>query len=136
MDINRCFATSLPHGELVAALGKMKAGKAKDGAGIVPEMLKHGDHSLHDTILELFNNILVQGRVPPTSWRLTRLKVIFKKGDPKLAKKYRPIAILPILYRLFSRMLCHRIQDSILAAQSLTRQHTDQATPQKITFSL
>ena len=104
--------------ELLAALKKMKAGKAKDASGVVAEMLKHGGGALQTSILELFNEVLAQGTSPPDSWRQTRLKVIFKKGDPKLPKNYRPIAILPILYKLFSRMLCHRLQDDVLGAQS------------------
>ena len=104
--------------ELAAALAKMKAGKAKDSCGIVAEMLKHGGETLHLAILELFNDILVNKACPPEGWKKSRLKIIFKKGDPKLPKNYRPIAILPILYKLFSRMLCHRVQDAVFRAQS------------------
>ena len=32
---------------------------------------------------------------------------------------YRPIAILPILYKLFSRMLCNRLQDYLIPRQSV-----------------
>ena len=104
--------------ELVQAMRRMKNGKAKDGSGVVAEMVKQGGRTLHEAILKLFNDVLVPGALPPESWRRTRLKVIFKKGDPKLPNNYRPIAILPVLYKLFSRMLCHRVQNSVLQAQS------------------
>ena len=45
--------------------------------------------------------------------------VIFKKGDHKLPSNYRPIAILSILYKLFSRMLCARLQHTIVGQQSV-----------------
>ena len=45
--------------------------------------------------------------------------VLFKKGDPKLPSNYRPIAILPLLYKLFSRMLCARLEERILGQQSV-----------------
>ena len=34
-------------------------------------------------------------------------------------KNYRPIAILPILYKLFSRMLCQRLHGAIIGQQSV-----------------
>ena len=41
---------------------------------------------------------------------------MFKKGNAKLPSNYRPIAITPILYKLFSRMFCVRIQSPDQAA--------------------
>ena len=48
---------------------------------------------------------------------MTRLMVIFK-GNAKLSSNYRPIAITPILYKFFSRMLCERIQTTLMSQQS------------------
>ena len=45
--------------------------------------------------------------------------VLFKKGDPALPSNYRPVAILPILYKLFSRMLCSRIKHTVVGQQSV-----------------
>ena len=104
--------------ELQQALSKMKAGKAKDTAGIVAEMLTQGGTCLHEAILDLFNDILLPQAELPESWKKTRLVVLHKKGDRAMPKNYRPIAILPVLYKLFSRMLCVRIQDAILRDQS------------------
>ena len=44
--------------------------------------------------------------------------MLFKKVDPTLPKNYRPIAILPVLYKLFSRMLCNRVQGTVVDYQS------------------
>ena len=105
--------------ELKEALAKMKARKSNDQAGIVAEMVKNGGDTLHQCILDLFNHITSPDALPPQSWRNTKLVVLFKKGDPKLVSNYRPIAILPILYKLFSRMLCGRIQDTVMSNQSI-----------------
>ena len=56
---------------------------------------------------------------PPEEWRNTKLVVIFKKGDPTLPSNYRPIAILPIMYKLFSRILCNRLQEFLMPQQSV-----------------
>jgi hypothetical protein len=74
---------------------------------------------LLDIILDVFNDVMRPGEEAPVSWRSSRLVVIFKKGDPALPSNYRPIAILPILYKLFSRMLCGRIKPSIIGQQSV-----------------
>eukprot|EP00973_Karenia_brevis_P081632 11317413-Karenia_brevis.AAC.1 len=96
----------------------MKDNKAKDPSDVVAEMLKHGGAVLRETILDLYNDILISHTEPPEKWRQTRLVVLFKKGDPKLPGNYRPIAILPILYKLFSRILCNRVQSKIIQGQS------------------
>ena len=99
--------------ELTAALKKLKSGKSSDSSGIVAEMLKFGGQSLRTIILELFNDITKSDALSPDSWKKSRLTVIFKKNDPKLVSNYRPIAIIPILYKLFSRMLCSRVQGEV-----------------------
>ena len=103
--------------ELTDALGKMSKGKAVDDSGIVAEMLKQGNRALLDAILFLFNDIVVGGQGIPSKWKMTRLTVIFKKGNAKLPSNYRPIAITPILYELFSRMFCERIQTTLMSQQ-------------------
>ena len=40
-------------------------------------------------------------------------------SDAKQPKNYRPIAILLILYKLFSKVLCTRMQDTLIKAQSV-----------------
>ena len=104
--------------ELRETMKQMKAGKARDAAGICAEMLKVDCPLLQDIILEVFNDVLKGGHVP-SEWRSSRLVAIFKKKYPSLPSNYRHIAILPILYKLFSRMLCGRIKETITKEQSV-----------------
>ena len=48
-----------------------------------------------------------------------QLKVLFKKGDPKLPENYRPIAVIPILYKLFAKVLCNRNRGGFETEQSV-----------------
>ena len=105
--------------ELTAALKQMKGGKACDTTGICAEMLKVDCPFLHEVILSVFNDVLTAGQEPPPDWRKSRLVVLFKKGDASMPSNYRPIAILPILYKLFSRMLCGRVKHMIIEQQSV-----------------
>ena len=96
----------------------MRNRRCCDEAGIIVQMLKEGCEELLECILDLFNEVLRPELDPPQTWRRTKLVVIFKKGDPMQAKNYRPIAILPILYKVFSRMFCNRIADYLIPGQS------------------
>ena len=75
-------------------------------------------------MLNQFNDIVVGGKGIPSKWKMTRLMVMFKKGNAKFSSNCRPIAITPILHKLFSRMLCERIQTTLMSQQS-----SDQAVP-------
>jgi hypothetical protein len=82
--------------EVRAQLATMKNGKAADSAGIVAEMVKVGGTRLYEVLASLFNEIMLEQGMPPDEWKHTRIKVLFKKGDPRLPSNYRRIAILPI----------------------------------------
>ena len=53
----------------------------------------------------------------PSKWKTPYVTVFFKKGDPKLPGNYRPITLLPILYKLFSRELPARVFPFFESAQ-------------------
>ena len=74
-------------------------------------MLKTGHHGLVDTLAAFFNGILHDDMEAPETWRKTKLKVIFKKGDPELPDNYRPISIIPVLAKLYSTILYGRMRD-------------------------
>jgi hypothetical protein len=97
----------------------MQRRKAKDEAGVIAEMLKDSSAAFLQATLELFNEVLSGQAVAPASWKKTKLVVIFKKGDPKMVGNYRPIAILPIMYKLFSRIVCNRLLQFIIPAQGV-----------------
>ena len=104
--------------ELQAALKKMRPGKSRDTSGIAAEMLKIDCPILQQMVLDLFNEVCTSHTLPP-DWRKSRLVVLFKKGDPKMPGNYRPIAILSLLYKVFSRMLCARLDGTIVGQQSV-----------------
>ena len=105
--------------ELDDAVKLLQTGKARDKNGIAAEMIKVDCPELRDMMLEVFNDILQPEASPPSEWRQTRLVVLLKKGDPALPSNYRPIAILPVRNKLFSRMLCARLQATIMQQQSV-----------------
>ena len=96
----------------------MKNGKAAAAKGVIAEMVKLGGTTLAEVLAETFTDVLMGKGEVPEVWKKTRLEVLFKKGDVKSLENYRPISILPILLKLFSRVLLARIGDTLHRAQS------------------
>eukprot|EP00959_Pyramimonas_sp_CCMP1952_P044114 922089-Pyramimonas_sp.AAC.1 len=72
-------------------------------------MMKTDHPGLVKTISSFFTDILQGSLLPPAEWRRMKFRVIFKKGDPAMPQNYRPIAILPVMAKLFSTVLYNRI---------------------------
>ena len=104
-------------GELRRGLMKMKNRKCCDKTGIVIEMLKHASREYLQTLLGLYNDMLSTGQID-VAWRETIFSMLPKSGDLTQAKNWRPIAILRISYKLFSRLLYHRLQPILDQRQS------------------
>ena len=102
--------------DLDAGLHCLKEGKAKDGKGFLAEMLKVKSHKLRKVLLELMNAIIEVDAPTPTEWHENVLKILFKGGDSKQAKNYRPICVMPVLYKLFAVMLQKRLTPTLEAA--------------------
>jgi len=81
-------------------------------------MLKSGGHTLKHALLSLYNTMLQPNTPPPKSWQHTLIKVLYKSGDHRLPQNYRPIATIPILYKLFSRLLYNRLEPILDPQQS------------------
>eukprot|EP00973_Karenia_brevis_P018272 2508732-Karenia_brevis.AAC.1 len=75
--------------------------------------------SMLKAIANLFTSILKPDGTPPQAWREALIKVVFKKGDVRLPENYRPICVLPILYKIFSRVLLGRIASALESAQTV-----------------
>lgn len=103
--------------EIEKAIDQLKKGRASDRKGLTAEMVKAGKEELKSALLSLYNDIIKPGTLPPKDWKETIVTVLFKSGDPQLPQNYRPIASIPLLYKLFSKMLCNRITPILEAQQ-------------------
>eukprot|EP00959_Pyramimonas_sp_CCMP1952_P217989 4559103-Pyramimonas_sp.AAC.1 len=77
----------------------MRGGKAADDNGIVAELLRKGSDLLVRLIADVFTAVLDPRAAVPEYWRASSIRVLFKKGDERLPENYRPICIIPILYK-------------------------------------
>ena len=72
--------------ELCIAIDGLKKGKSADSKGIKAENLKGDDEETTKMMHEIFNLIINQNCMTPTSWKRVRVTVIFKKGTRRNQK--------------------------------------------------
>ena len=94
--------------EVAKAFKEMKNKKALGKDGLLTEMLKEGGAIICDWITKLFNNCLNTRKIPK-AWCNACIILLFKKGDKKEIKNYRPFSLLSHLYKLFTRIIKNRL---------------------------
>ena len=104
--------------EVRSELNKMRPRKAADESGLVSELLRSGSDLLMDMVAQVFTAVLNPQAAIPDYWKASSIRVLFKKGDERLPENYRPICIIPILYKLFSKVVLKRIRDHAISEQS------------------
>ena len=90
------------------ALTQMPSNPCADLFGISIEMIKYGTSRLHCILLDLINDLIDKGTVD-SHWKEIIFSMVPKQGDLTVPSNWRPIAILPIFYKLFSRMVYNRL---------------------------
>uniref|UniRef100_A0A8R1E441 Reverse transcriptase domain-containing protein n=1 Tax=Caenorhabditis japonica TaxID=281687 RepID=A0A8R1E441_CAEJA len=102
--------------EVRAAFRSFPNGKAAGDDKITADFLK----SCHDNVIFLltdrFTKYLQSGKVPE-KWKTSNTTLIFKKGDKEDLENYRPICLLPVLYKAFTKCVLNRIRTTLEEAQ-------------------
>ena len=103
--------------ELQTALKKLSKRKSADRRGIVLEMFADGGQCIHEYLLIIFNRVLATGQFP-SDWSDMLFIMLPKTGDPLQPSNWRPIAILDAAYKIFAKMIYHRLQPTLEGKQS------------------
>jgi len=99
--------------ELCKLLQKLKKGRTSAADGLIAEMLQMKCAELVLASAGLMTDILDGFPESPSSWKRSEFVVLFKKGNPGLRKNFRPIAIIPILGKLYSSIVLSRVRSHI-----------------------
>lgn len=94
--------------EVKAAINRLKRDKAPGEDNITAGLLQDGGEPVIRELTRLFNRCLTEGKVPH-NWKNATVVIIHKKGDKADIKNYRPISLLPIIYKTFSHILLKRM---------------------------
>ncbi|KAE9413423.1 hypothetical protein Angca_007076, partial [Angiostrongylus cantonensis] len=72
---------------------------------------------LVNTLARLSTRYLSECKVP-TQWKTSKTVLLFKKGDLHDIGNYRPICLLSVVYKLFTRVILNRIDRTLDERQS------------------
>ena len=109
--------------EIFKAIDYLINGKAAGDDGIVGEMLKISKYVLIPHLFILFNNILESG-IYPNGWCEAILCPLHKNGSVNEVGNYRGISLLPVLSKVFTKILNNRL---VKWAESHNLQKEEQA---------
>ncbi len=63
-----------------------------------------------NSLTKIFNMAIISATVP-SEWKIARVTPIFKNGPRNQLNNYRPISILPVVSKLFEKVLCEQLQE-------------------------
>ena len=103
------FSFNLVSPETVSKIiSNLDNNKAVGMDGVSVKILKSGSPLLSQILSFLFNKSLIIGKVPQI-WKTKRVSPLFKDGDPNVCNNYRPISILPVIMKVFEKIVNHQI---------------------------
>lgn len=94
-----------------AYLSKIEIRKSTGHDGLSPKILKLSTPSLADPLTTLFN-YCIRTSTLPSSWKMSNVSPIYKKGDTSDENNYRPVSVLPAISKLFEKVLFDQLYSS------------------------
>ncbi|KAE9415017.1 hypothetical protein Angca_009324, partial [Angiostrongylus cantonensis] len=98
--------------EIRHAISSVKNRTAPGPDRIRSEHLKKLPPVLVSTLARLFTRYLSECKAP-TQWKISKTVLFFKKGDLHDIGNYRPICLLSVVYKLFTRVILSRIDKTL-----------------------
>ncbi|VDP12637.1 unnamed protein product [Heligmosomoides polygyrus] len=90
----------------------LRAESAPGPDRIRAEHLKNLPPALINTLARLFTRYLSECKVP-SQWKTSKTVLLYKKGDVYDIGNYRPICLLSVVYKLFTRVILNRISRTL-----------------------
>ena len=91
--------------QTVIDLIKKIDGKKATGLDRIPcRLLKSAVDVVAPSLTEIFNQSISRG-VFPMEWKLARVTPVFKKGSKSDVNNYRPISVIPIVAKIFEKIV-------------------------------
>ena len=94
--------------EIRDAFAKVKTGKSFGIDNISSYFLKLALPFIENSLAFMFNTS-IETSMSPDSWKIARVTPIYKNGDRADKSNYRPISVLPVISRLFERLVTNQV---------------------------
>ena len=102
--------------EVCSAVKCMKKGKCPGEDGISVDIIAAAGEEVTKMLAHLFTKCLKKSDVPE-DWKNAIMVLLFKKGEKENIKNYRPISLLSVMYKIFTKVLTNRIEGALDSAQ-------------------
>ena len=93
-------------------MGNFKSSYGFGNDDISSYFLKIGMPILAPSLCQIFNLSLSKGTFLD-SWKIACVKLIFKEGSTDSKRNYRPISVLPIVSRLFKKIIFNQLYSNL-----------------------
>ena len=107
--------------------------KASGHDGISSRMIKEAGYTIVGSLTKLFNMSLENGKFPD-NWKKANVIPIHKKGDKDNVNNYRPVSILPIVSKIFERIVFKHVYN-YLHTNNLISRHQSGFQPNESTIN-
>ena len=106
--------------EILKILSSLKTNKAHGPDDISVSMIKLCGNELVLPLKLIFVNILRTG-IFPKQWKRANVTPVHKKENKQLIKNYRPISLLPILAKVFERIIFKHLYNHLIENDLITK---------------
>ena len=91
--------------EVLKGINYIKNKKANPFNTVPSKILKISSECSADTLTSLINKSLTSSRKFPSNLKLADITPIYKKKNPQAKETYKPISVLPVLSKVFERLM-------------------------------
>ena len=121
------LSSKTPHGlsitfsqeKILNIIRALDSNKSSGWDGVSPRMIKICDSSIVNPLLIIFETCIREG-IFPDMWKMSNVCPIHKKESKNLKENYRPISLLPILGKMFEKVLFDSLYDYFINNDLLT----------------
>ena len=99
----------ISEGEAYAALSQMHNDKTPGIDGLPKEFYQENWETVGLDLVDVLNAVFFEGEMS-RSMRRAVIILLFKKGDPRLLKNWRPISLLTCDYKIVSKVMANRLK--------------------------
>ena len=111
-DMHSTLDATITKQELETAITRSAVRKAPGEDGLTAELYRWGKDIMQTELLEMYNEMFQNGQMTP---QMTQgiIVCIPKNTTPKYVRDYRPLTLLNADYKIYTRIIAHRMQQTL-----------------------
>lgn len=114
------FMPPIIESDMRAAILKLKNSACLDYYGLNSRLMKGALESLIEPLTYIINNCVAEGKWP-NILKISKIIPIHKKGDTDVPDNFRPIAIVPIISKIFEQIIKEKLLSYLESKSILTQ---------------